>query len=416
MKNILTLGLIEEAYNRLKDVVTETPLELNKRLSLKYKAEVYLKREDLQLVRSYKLRGAYNRISLLTTEEKSKGVVCASAGNHAQGVAFSCTSLKVRGHIYMPKNTPKQKVERVRVLGGKWVTIELIGDTFDESFLHAKKFCDKNKKIFVHPFDDLFVIAGQGTAGLEILNQLESAPDYVIVPVGGGGLLAGLSTAIKSKYPQVKIVGVEPSGAPSMSQALEKGEVITLEKLDKFVDGAAVKTVGKLTFDIAQKNIDQMLLVQEGKVCEEMISLYQNDGVVTEPAGALSVASLDQVAQDIKGKKVVCVISGGNNDISRYPEIIERSLVYKGLKHYFLIEFSQRPGALKEFLSKALGPNDDIVLFEYVKKNNRETGPALIGIELTQKEDLGKLLKRMDSLNLSYELLEKDSQVFRFLQ
>ena len=385
------------------------------RLSDKYQAQVYLKREDLQLVRSYKLRGAYNRISVLTKAEKTRGVVCASAGNHAQGVAFSCKKLKVQGVIYMPKNTPKQKVERVRVFGGNYVKLELVGDTFDEASKIAQAYCLKNIKVFVHPFDDVLVMAGQGTVGLEILAQLKTAPDYVVVPVGGGGLLAGLSTYVKAKSKQTKIIGVEPEGAPSMSQALKAGKVITLDSLDKFVDGAAVKTVGANTFEVAKKNLTKMLLVNEGRVCEEMISLYQSDGIVTEPAGALSVAALDGLKDEIKGKTVVCVVSGGNNDISRYPEVVNRSLVYQGLKHYFVIEFSQRPGALRNFLDDILGPNDDITLFEYLKKSNKETGPALVGVELSIKSDLEPLLARMKKVGLAYQKLDKDSPFYKFL-
>ena len=415
MKNKLSSELVEEAYECLKDVVTLTPLELNKRLSEKYKANVYLKREDLQLVRSYKLRGAYNKIARLSAEEVKRGVVCASAGNHAQGVAFSCEKLKVKGHIYMPQNTPKQKVDRVRVLGGRWVLIELVGDTFDESYKFAKEYCDTSKRVFVHPFDDQYVIAGQGTVGLEVFRQLGKTPDYVFVPVGGGGLVAGLGTYIKAKNKKPKIVGVEPEGAPSMTTALHAGKVVTLKEIDKFVDGAAVKTVGKLTFDVAKHLLDDMLLVPEGKVCEEMISLYQSDGIVTEPAGALSVAALDQLKDEIKGKTVVCAISGGNNDVSRYAEIMDRSLTYQGLKHYFIIEFSQRPGALRNYLDNALGPNDDITLFEYMKKSNKETGPALVGVELANKNDFQPLLQRMDGLGIKYEILERDSSLFRFL-
>ncbi len=421
-KNQLTVQLVEEAYQRLKDIVIKTPLELNKRLSEKYQANVYLKREDLQLVRSYKLRGAYNCIELLNKNERSQGVVCASAGNHAQGVAFSCERLKVKGHIYMSKNTPKQKVERVRVLGGKWVSIELVGDTFDDSYEYAKKYCQKNKKVFVHPFDNVFVMAGQGTIGLEVLEQLgnmnekvsANTLDYIFVPVGGGGLLAGLGTYVKSKSPKTKIIGVEPEGAPSMTEALCAGRTVTLEKIDKFVDGAAVKTVGSLTFFVAKKLLEKMLLAPEGKVCEEMISLYQSDGVVTEPAGALSVAALDAMKDKIKGKTVVCVISGGNNDVSRYPEIMDKSLMYKGLKHYFIIEFSQRPGALRDYLDNVLGPNDDVTLFEYIKKSNKETGPAVVGLELADKKDFEPLLKRMNKIGLAYEILKRDSPLFKF--
>ncbi len=410
--------LVEEASKNLKGVVKNTPLEFNKRLSEKYGAEVYLKREDLQVVRSYKLRGAFNKMVLLDGSQKQKGVVSASAGNHAQGVAFSCERLKIKGHIYMPKNTPKQKVDRVKVFGGKWVKVVLVGDTFDEAYDFAKKFYKKEKNIFVHPFDDYEVMAGQGTVGLEALEQLKQLnkkPDYFVVPVGGGGLLAGLGSYTKVKNPKVKLVGVEPEGAPSMTKALKAGGIVTLGELDKFVDGAAVKTVGKNTFKLAKKFLNKMILVPEGKVCEEMISLYQSDGVITEPAGALSVSALDFLKEEIKGKVVVCVVSGGNNDMCRYPEIMDRSLVYRGLKHYFIVEFSQKPGALRNYLDNVLGKDDDITLFEYIKKSNKETGPALVGIELVKKEDFEPLLKRMNYFGLKYEILKKESPFFRFL-
>lgn len=409
--------LVEEAHARLNGVVCRTPLELNRNLSDRFDAQIYLKREDLQVVRSYKLRGAYNRISLLSLAERGQGVVCASAGNHAQGFAFSCRRLGIRGSIYMPKNTPRQKVDRVKFLGGSWVSLILVGDVYDDAYKHARADATKGKKVFIHPFDDLHIIAGQGTVGLEILEQFPERQhlDYVIVPVGGAGLIAGLGGYVKSKSPSTKLVGVEPLGAPSMSASLQAGKVVTLEVIDKFVDGAAVKTVGVLNFAIAQKIIDRVVLVNEGHVCQEMISLYQNDGIVTEPAGALSVSALDEVREQIKGKTVVCVVSGGNNDISRYPEIIERSLVYRGLKHYFIVEFSQRPGALKMYLNDVLGELVDITLFEYMKKNNRESGPALVGVELSQKDDLKLLLRRMKKAGLSYEHLEKDSPIFRFL-
>ncbi len=410
-----TVKLIEEAHKRLEGVICKTPLELNKRLSEKYKANVYLKREDLQVVRSYKVRGAFNRIKLLTPQEKKKGIVCASAGNHAQGVAFSCELLKIRGDIFMPENTPKQKVERVKLLGSKWITLHLIGDTYDEAYTHAKEFLKKSKKVFVHPFDDEQVIAGQGTVGVEILEQLNKKIDYVLIPVGGGGLVAGLGSYLKAKNASTKIVGVEPLGAPSMTAALRAGKVVTLDKIEKFVDGAAVKTVGALTFSVAKKVLDKMLLVPEGQLCQKMISLYQNDGIVTEPAGALSVAALENLKEEIKGKTVVCVVSGGNNDITRYPEIMERSLIHQGLKHYFIIEFSQRPGTLRRYLDEALGKSDDITLFEYVKKNNRETGPALVGVELADRRSLEPLMRRMDAIGLSYEVLKNESVFFKFL-
>jgi len=325
----------------------------------------------------------------------------------------------------MPRNTPRQKIDRVHNLGGSFVTVELFGDTFDEAFGEAKSVSQKKHRVFVHPFDDPFVIAGQGTVGVEILEQLSAEGgsasggkeqiDFVVVPIGGGGLCAGLGSYMKWRSPATKIVGAEPAGAPSMSQALKAGKVVTLPKIDTFVDGASVRTVGDLTFKLCKKVLEKLILVPEGKVCETMISLYQRDGIVAEPAGALAIASLEQIGKSLKGKTVVCIVSGGNNDISRYPEVIERSLVYQGLKHYFMISFSQRPGALKRYLNEALGPTDDITLFEYTKKNNRENGPALVGIELANKKDFKPLLKRMDKIGMSYELIEKDSPIFSFL-
>ncbi len=406
---------VEEARVHLKGVVKETPLIFNEALSEMYGAKIYLKREDLQVVRSYKLRGAYNRMRVLTAAEKKRGVVCASAGNHAQGVAFSCKKLNVSGVIFMPKNTPRQKVERVASLGNSFVTIELFGDSFDEAYAEARRVGARTGRVFVHPFNDPLVIAGQGTVGMEILEQLPAPADYVLAPVGGGGLISGLGSYMKFRSPKTKIIGVEAEGAPGMTQSLRAGKVVTLEKIDSFADGTAVRTVGDLTFAICKKVADRMVVVPEGKLCATMITLYQRDGIVTEPSGALTIAALDDIAKQIKGKTVVCIVSGGNNDISRYPEVIERSLVYQGLKHYFLINFSQRPGALRRYLNDALGPTDDITLFEYTKKNNRENGPALVGIELAKKENCKPLLKRMDALGLSYELLQTDSPLFRFL-
>ncbi len=411
----VSLRDVELAAERLAGVVRRTPLLLSKRLSNLYQAKVYLKREDVQVVRSYKLRGAYNFISSLGLDDRKKGVVCASAGNHAQGVAYSCNALKIKGYIFMPKNTPKQKIDMVRFFGDGYVEIKIVGDSFDEAAGVAKTFCDKNKKIFVHPFDDRLVIAGQGTVAQEIYEQLDGKPDYLVVPVGGGGLLSGMSVYAKERDRGVKVIGAEPAGAPSMYQSLKAGRVVTLDHVDKFVDGAAVKKSGEQTLKIIKKLADQVLLVPEGAVAEEMISLYQREGVIAEPAGALSVAALEQLKTKIKGKTVVCVISGGNNDISRYAEIIERSLVYQGLKHYFIIEFSQRPGALRQYLDEVLGPNDDITLFEYVKKNNKENGPALVGLELANKDDLKPLLSRMDKIEMVYQKVDNSSPMARFL-
>ncbi len=416
LKNLAVSALgIEKAYERIKPVAAETPLQFSDRLSKKYGAKIYLKREDLQSVRSYKIRGAYNLISQLSAAQKKQGVVCASAGNHAQGVALACRKLKIQSVIFMPKPTPRQKIDRVRHFGGGWVTLELLGDTFDETSQLAQAFCEKHRRVFVHPFDDARVIAGQGTVGLEILKQLPNAPNVVVVPIGGGGLASGLGVFLKTVLPKTQIVGVEPAGAACMRAAFNAGKPVELKTIDKFVDGAAVKRAGDLTFKICKQVVDKLLAEPEGKVCTEMINLYQQDGVIAEPAGALSVAALGDLETEIKNKIVVCVISGGNNDMSRYAEVTERSLIFRGLKHYFLINFAQRPGALRRYLDEALGSDDDITLFEYVKKNNRENGPALIGVELQKKTDYQPLLKRMNKIGLDYEVIKPDSVLYKFL-
>ena len=418
MKNInpgVTVKTIEEANKRLKGVVKKTPLQFSKRLSKLYKARVYFKREDLQEVRSYKIRGAYNLMSSLANSEKEKGVVCASAGNHAQGVAFGASMLKVRGTIFMPVTTPLQKVSRVKQFGGRWVKVELVGTTYDESSTAAKDYCKKIGAVFVHPFDDERVISGQGTVGKEIFDQAGEKLDYVLCPVGGGGLISGVGTYLKTKVKDAKLVGVEPKGATGMYQSLKNGKVITLESIDPFVDGVAVRTVGNKTFEISSKLVDQMLLVDEGKVCTTMIDLYQNEGIVTEPAGALSIAALDNLAGKIEGKTVVCILSGGNNDILRYPEIMEKSLVYQGRKHYFIVEFAQKPGQLKKFVNSVLDSTDDIVRFEYIKKNSKETGPALVGVELAKKEDFQPLINRMDRLGIKYTVITSKDVLYSYL-
>ena len=411
----VTVQAIEDAYQRLQSVITRTPLQYNPRLSERFGAEIYFKREDLQIVRSYKLRGAYNLMSLLDPDERRQGVVCASAGNHAQGVAFTCSRLEIEGHIYMPQNTPKQKIQRVHTLGGAWVHIELVGDTFDDTYRLAAAYSRETHKVFVHPFDDPRIIAGQGTVAVEVAEQLGFAPDFLIAPVGGGGLISGLAVYSEQNFPETTLIGVEPAKAACMLAALQAGHPVTLPQIDTFIDGAAVKTAGQHNFRICQRLVKEILLVTEGKVCTEMIALYQSEGIIAEPAGALSVAALSALGERLRGKRAVCILSGGNNDISRYPEIIERSLIDQGLKHYFLVEFSQRPGALRRYLDDALGADDDITLFEYIKKSNREFGPALVGIELTHKEDITPLLTRMDGIGLRYEIISSDSALFRFV-
>jgi threonine dehydratase len=403
-----------KAALRLKKIVTKTPLVFNQSLSRKYQCNVYLKREDLQIVRSYKLRGAYNMMSSLPAEQLAKGVVCASAGNHAQGFAYSCKKLGAKGVVFMPIITPNQKVKQTKMFGEDHIEVVLIGDTFDDCAVAAKEYTEKNRMTFIPPFDDYRIIEGQGTVAVEILEE-QSDIDYVFIPVGGGGLSAGVGTFFKTYSPRTKIIGLEPEGAPSMKRALEAGHPVTLDSIDRFVDGAAVKRVGDLTFSICKEVLDDMHLVPEGKICSTILKLYNEDAIVVEPAGALSIAALDDYAEVIKGKNIVCIVSGSNNDIDRMQEIKERSLQYEGLKHYFLVRFAQRPGALKEFVNHVLGPNDDITRFEYMQKHNKETGPALVGVELQSREDYEVLLRNMDKYNINYTELNKDDNLFGYL-
>ncbi len=402
------------AQQRLKKVVKRTPLILNAGLSKKYQCKVYLKREDLQVVRSYKLRGAYNMMSRLPAEQLQQGVVCASAGNHAQGFAFSCKKLNVKGVVFMPIITPKQKVNQTKMFGDDKIEIKLVGDTFDDCAVAARQFTEENKMTFIPPFDDLRIIEGQGTVGLEILEDLTEV-DYIFLPVGGGGLSAGVGSFFKTFSPRTKIIGLEPEGAPSMFEALKAGHPVTLGSIDRFVDGAAVKRVGDITFPICKEVLDDMHLVPEGKICSTILKLYNEDAIVAEPAGALSIACLDDYAEVIKGKNIVCIVSGSNNDIDRMQEIKERSLQYEGLKHYFMISFAQRPGALREFVNNVLGPTDDITRFEYMQKTNKENGPALVGIELQSRSDYELLLKKMRDSNIGFSEINKNDQLFGYL-
>lgn len=403
------------AHHVLKDVVEHTPLQRNEILSERYGCNVYLKREDLQIVRSFKIRGAYHFIQNMSDDELKKGVVCASAGNHAQGVAYSCKLMKINGKIFMPSTTPRQKVNQVKFHGGDFIEVILTGDTFDDSFKEAMACCEKEGRVFVHPFDDPHVVAGQGTVGMEIMNDMDEDVDFVFASIGGGGLVSGMSTYIKSISPETKMIGVEPAGAPAMKTSLEKNEVVTLDSIDKFVDGASVKKVGDLPYSICKETVDEIALIPEGKACTTILELYNENAIVAEPAGALPISALDFYKDQIKGKNVVCVISGGNNDIGRMQEIKERSLIYEGLMHYFIVHFPQRAGALREFLDDVLGPDDDITRFEYTKKNNKENGPALVGIELKKREDYEPLIERLNKKGFKYKAINKDETLFNLL-
>ncbi|RSL33766.1 threonine dehydratase [Salibacterium salarium] len=403
------------ANQTLKDVVTHTPLQKNHVLSERYDANIYLKREDLQVVRSFKIRGAYHLMHSLSKDTLKNGVVCASAGNHAQGVAYSCKALQVQGKIFMPTTTPRQKIGQVKLFGKEYVDVILTGDTFDDSYAEATSYCEEHEMAFIHPFNNEKIIAGQGTAGMEIMNDIEEQIDYLFCSIGGGGLISGIGTYVKSISPETKIVGTEPAGAPGMKESLRKNEVTELKNMDKFVDGAAVKRIGDIPYEVCQSVVDDISLVPEGKICSTILELYNENALVAEPAGAMPISALDFYKEEIKGKTIVCVVSGGNNDIGRMEEMREKSLRYEGLQHYFLIDFPQRAGALREFLHEVLGPEDDITRFEYTKKNNKANGPALVGIELKDPNDYQPLIESLQKKKFHYNEINKDESLFHFL-
>ena len=420
----LSPDLIAQASDILSEVVEKTPVMLSERLSDLTGVPVYLKREDMQKCRSFKVRGAYFRMSTLSEEERRRGVVCASAGNHAQGLAYACAQLKVRGTIYLPSNTPKQKRQRIETIGGDWVEQIIVDGTFDRANAQAQEAARHSGRTYVHPYDDPRTIAGQGTIAVELEEQVLSEAAAVLVPVGGGGLLSGIATWIRSRFPNIKIYGVEPTGAASMAAAMEADQIVSLPTVDPFVDGTAVGRAGELPFSIVKELVDDILVVPEGAVCTEMLDLYHSDGVIAEPAGALASAAARMYFSDAEqrnellgGKEgaIVAVVSGGNNDMTRYAEIMERSLRHEGLRHYFLVTFPQQPGALRSFLEDVLGPGDDIVHFEYTKKNNRDSGPALVGIDLADREDITGLRARMEASPLHVEELRPDSEIYRLV-
>ncbi len=411
-----SLEAVETAAEKLHGIANVTPLMKNARYSKHFDANIYFKREDLQEVRSYKIRGAYNKISSLSSTQIENEIVCASAGNHAQGVALSCKLLKIKGTIFMPAPTPNQKIEQVKMFGEDYINVVLIGDTFDDAYKAAIEECEKLNKTFIHPFNDEKVIEGQATVGLEIIDQFKSHPiDYVLVPIGGGGLSAGLSSVFAVLSPQTKIIGVEPKGAPSMLTSIKNNRNTELKSIENFVDGAAVKRVGDLNFNICKETLHDVITVDEGKICQTILDLYNKDAIVVEPAGALSLSGLEQYKEHIKGKNVVCIISGSNNDITRTAEIKERALLYANLKHYFIIKFPQRSGALREFVAEILGPTDDITHFEYTKKTNRENGAAVVGLQLKSPEDLNPLITKMKLYNFYGDYLNDKPDLFQFL-
>ena len=415
MAKLFDIQSIQKAKDIVREVALETPLQLNERLSEQYGAKVYFKREDLQPIRSFKLRGAYHKIYKLSSEERKRGIVCASAGNHAQGVALACNKLGIKGTIFMPVPTPKQKLGQVRMFGGSNVEIRLTGDTFDDAYAAAQSFKDETNSMFVHPFEDKDVVIGQATLALELIDQAVEPIDYILVPIGGGGLISGVLHVFKTLSPQTKVIGIEPEGAPAMQQSLANGKITELNEIDPFVDGAAVRKVGEDAFTLCTTFLDKLVLVSEGKICQSILKLYNKEAIVVEPAGAMSTASLKMITEEIKGKNVVCLICGGNNDITRMAEIKERALLEANLLHYFIVRFPQRAGALKEFVAEVLGPKDDITFFEYSKKNNRSNGPAVVGIEIKNSDDFDSLVKRMKSKGFYGDYINNKPDLFQFL-
>ncbi len=410
-----TVEAIEKASGVLEEILEPTPFQKNQNLSDIYESNVYLKREDLQMVRSYKIRGAYNKIRTIETELLRNGIVCASAGNHAQGVAFSCNKLKIMGSIFMPTTTPKQKIEQVRMFGREFIEIVLTGDTFDAANSAAIKYAEENQKTFIPPYNDPKVMEGQGTIGHEIMNQSQVKLDYVFVPIGGGGLASGLGSYFKQMSPGTKVIGVEPAGAPCMKEAIKNGGPIKLEKIDTFVDGAAVQMAGSMTYEVCKNVLDDIVVIPEGAICSTIIQMYNKSAIVVEPAGALATTALRFYADKIKGKNVACIVSGSNNDITRMEEIREKSLLYEGLKHYFIVNFSQKSGAVLAFIRDVIGPKDDLVYIQYIKKTNKESGPALIGIEVSEKDGLKDLIKRMEENNIKFEYINENNHLFEIL-
>ena len=406
---------IDVAAGVLAKVATKTPLQKSERLSEEVGRPVYLKREDLQICRSFKVRGAYVRMAAMDEDERAAGVVCASAGNHAQGVAYACAHLGIQGTIFLPASTPRQKRKRIATIGGKWVEPVIVGGDFDEANRVAAKAAKEGGKVYVHPYDDPYTIAGQGSIAVDLDSQLPEDTDMILIPVGGGGLIAGMATWLKAHRPGIRIVGVESAGAASMKAALEAGNPVSLERVDSFVDGTAVGRAGDLTYQAVRDLVDDIVVVPEGAVCTEMLDLYHSEGVIAEPAGALASAAARNFLPQIPNGSVVCLVSGGNNDLSRYAEVTERSGRYEGLRHYFLVTFNQEPGALRAFLNDVLSEGEDIIYFQYTKKNNRDTGPALVGIELPDPTDIKGLRRRMAASPLQVQEIDPSSQIFKIL-
>lgn len=407
--------IIKAKSNFDPNIIKETPLDYNEYLSSKFKSNVWLKREDLQIVRSYKIRWAYNFISSLSEKEKQKWVVAASAGNHAQWVAMVCNHLKIKWTIFMPKTTPDQKIRKTKKFGWEYIDIVLEWDTFDDAYKSAVDFVNKTWAIFVHPFDDYKIIAGQWTIGLEILEQLGSKkPDYILIPIGWWWLISWISFFVKNISPNTKIIWVEPEWSPDFYLSFKNWKIIELDKIDVFADGVAVKKPGIKTFEIVKKYVDDIVIVPEWLISKYLLEMIDDQWIILEPAGVLSVAWLENIKDKIKWKNVVCILSGWNFDLDRLPLVKERALRYEWKKRYFIINFPQRPWALREFLSY-LWKNDDIVFFEYIKKHSKEKWPAVVGIQSKSKQDIEKLIENFKKHNVDFKDITFDDTFYSLL-
>lgn len=396
------MNKIKDVYNLISPYINKTPIQYCERLSKIYNANIYLKREDLQITRSFKIRGALNKILTLSN---TKNVVCASAGNHAQGVGYACDLLNITGDIFIPENTPLQKVKSIEKYNN--INLHKFGNNFNSCLEQAQKYSEQHDYHFIHPFNDDKIIDGQSTVGYEIFEEME--PDYIITCVGGAGLISGLIES--SKLYNTKIIGVEAENADSLNQSLIHNKIVKLNDIDNFVDGASVEQIGDINFFYCQDYRPDIYIVDKYKLSNEIINLYQNEGIITEPAGALSISALDQI-KNIENKNIVCIVSGGNNDLSRYSEMIEYSLQYENQKHYFLVEFSQNPGELKKFVNHVLSQSDDISRFEYLKKNNKKFGTVLIGIESL---NINLIIENLKKYNFKYQKIKNQNLIYKLL-
>ena len=404
---------IQTTYLKINKDIIKTPLEYNYRLSKLYNTNIYYKREDQQITRSFKIRGSLNKIK--SQENSDKKLICASAGNHAQGFAYSCNKLNLKGTIYVPQITTLQKINRIKYYGKDNIKIKLFGDNFQECLNESLRVANITNKTFIHPYDDMDIIKGQATIGLEIYNDIK--PDFIVVPVGGGGLISGISEYSKIINPNCKIIGVEPVNANSLEVAIKNNKPIQLNNINTFVDGAAVPIIGNKTFDICKKNVDSIFTINNKKLCHEIINAYQDDGIILEPAGALSISVLEKMSKyhTLEGKNIVLILSGGNNDISRYNEIMQLNLEHLGLRHYFIVQFNQKPGELQLFINNVLKDKADIIRFEYIKKTNKYYGNVLIGIELIDTRNLSEIIENINSYKFSFKLIEYNDLYYDFL-